>query len=260
MNNYYVISAAGGNTTAFKVIKNPLTRSEYVEVGKELMERFVKYNIEQTATAIISNDSMPHCEMSGGEFCGNAARAMAVLLHNHNTEHTNEFVFTMSGIEKPIKGSIQKISDNKFVSTCEFFDLPIKTYFTYTDGIKLTVVDLGGIVHVICNGELPIDYKLIHKQIVNSLNLEKRDAVGVIWMTETAEKGIAISPIVWVREIDTLFFESSCGSGSIAAAIASGQERVGITQPTGMSISVTINHQQVVLVSEMEVMCNEQCN
>jgi hypothetical protein len=80
--------------------------------------------------------------------------------------------------------------------------------------------------------------------------------VGVIWVDRTKEGELKIEPVVWVRSIDTFFHETSCGSGSIATAVAVGVSHETVIQPTGGRILVGIDHQKVTLTSTMEVIQN----
>lgn len=73
-----VITAANGNGTAIEVITSPLTRTEYVSRGRILGENTERLGAEQAGFLVLSQ-SQSHFEMAGGEFCGNASRAAAVL-------------------------------------------------------------------------------------------------------------------------------------------------------------------------------------
>jgi len=58
------------------------------------------------------------------------------------------------------------------------------------------------------------NYSRQAKSIIQKLNLLNLPAVGVIWFDDRQ-----IHPVVYVKDIDTLFYENSCGSGSIAYGI-----------------------------------------
>jgi hypothetical protein len=58
-------------------------------------------------------------------------------------------------------------------------------------------------------------------------------------------------PVVWVKAIDSFFYEESCGSGTIAVGRVTGASSV--VQPTEKIISVGFTERAVVLESEMEV-------
>ena len=72
----------------------------------------------------------------------------------------------------------------------------------------------------------------------------------MVWI-ERKDDSVAIHPVVWVRSIDTFFYESSCGSGTIAAcAVTSVSD---IIQPTGKIIRAEVDGDFVTLESDMEV-------
>lgn len=68
--------------------------------------------------------------------------------------------------------------------------------------------------------------------------------IGIILLEKNNEK-LKIFPIIWVKTIDTLFYETACGSGSLAAAIYKNYtENISsfeILQPSGYSINVKLN-------------------
>lgn len=244
----FVITAAGGNPTAIRKIQNSLSRADYERFGKELMNETENYGVEQAGFLIHQKDSLSHFEMSGGEFCGNAARSAALVLSLETNKPVNSF--TMSGFKNIVSSHVEKISGSKFNVSCDFsnFDLIIKDINLSEMSGKL--VDLGGIVHFVIEGELPKDYKAVHSLIKKSLNLEGRDAVGVVWITQN-DFGVSINPIVWVKSIDTFFYETSCGSGSIAVAKVTGA--TNIIQPSGGVIKVVISDSNIFIESEMEI-------
>ena len=73
----YIITAAGGNPTAIRVLPRTESPDWYAERGGILMAETAALGVEQ-AGFLIPEES--RFMMSGGEFCGNAARAAAMLL------------------------------------------------------------------------------------------------------------------------------------------------------------------------------------
>ena len=62
---------------------------------------------------------------------------------------------------------------------------------------------------------------------------------------ERDNKKIKINPVVWVKDIETLFYETACGSGSLGVAIYNyynnKEEKVEIIQPSGYSMNISLN-------------------
>lgn len=250
-NTIYVIEAAGGNATAIQVLDRAQQRDWYESHGKQLAERTAPYAVEQAGFLI---PNARHLEMSGGEFCGNAARSAALLLATRLG--TSSLDFTMSGFDGRIEALV--IWDDAQIRTaadvrCTFPRLAVtmRRIAVLNGSRQATVVDLGGIVHVLLDGELPEDYEVLHRRITEELNLSDRPAVGVCWIRHLAGDLVSLEPVVWVRAIDSFFHETSCGSGSIATGVATGKSRV--RQPSGRLIIVTRDGDNVTLESHMEV-------
>ncbi len=248
MKKNYVISAAGGNNTAISIIDSVLTREKYEEIGSKLLEETERRGVEQVGFLI---PSIRHFEMSGGEFCGNAARSAAFLFSK--IFGMSEFDFTISGFDGKVEAIVtfdQNDSTNAIVS-CYFNGMVAKVLEKKVGTKNVSIVDLGGIVHcVLLNEAFPKDsFRKEHFEIITELNLRDRLAVGVLWLNKV-ENGLKMDPVVWVKSIDTFFYETSCGSGSIASAIATGAST--ILQPTGQSIRVDVDDGGVKLTSDIK--------
>ncbi len=242
---FYVIDAAGGNATIIQVLNKALDSHAYAFQGAALMKEYEGYGVEQCGFLILQNR---HFQMSGGEFCGNAARAAAQLFAS--ALNLTSFTFTMSGYKGDVEADVDLTSSTTADVTCVFTDLPSEVEPVMLTQGPARLVDLGGIVHVLIEGALPKDYEAQHRDITTQLGLSDRGAVGVNWMRQ-GEDGVTIDPVVWVRDIDSFFYETACGSGSIAAAAATGAQ--AITQPSGQTIDVQFDGNRTTLHSPMEI-------
>lgn len=244
MKTNYVISAAGGNNTIIRIIDSVLTREKYEEIGSHLLHQTERRGVEQVGFLI---PSINHFEMSGGEFCGNAARSAAYLFSK--ISGMSEFEFTMSGFDGKIKAKVtfDQSDSTLAIVSCHFIGMKANIVNKKVCSKDVTVVDLGGIVHCVIHEAFPKDsYKEAHTKITTELNLRDRLAIGVLWLNKT-ENGMKMDPVVWVKSIDTFFYETSCGSGSIAAAMATNETE--IIQTTGQPIHVEILDDGVLLTS-----------
>lgn len=181
--------------------------------------------------------------MAGGEFCGNAARAVSVILSLMQQKANVQF--KMSGFNGTIKSSVKKIDDGYNVESI----FP-KMSIVLNDTPFGPLIDLGGIVHIVTNGKMPKDFTKAHRKIVKKLDLTQREAVGVIWY-ENILGQLKMNPVVWVKAVDSFYYETSCGSGSIAVSKVTGN--VKIYQPTNQPIYVEINDSFVSLRSKMKI-------
>lgn len=244
-----LVTAAGGNGTAIRILDTPLNRADYARDGRALIEAMERDGAEQAGFLILSDR---HFQMAGGEFCGNASRAAALLFSK--AFGLSELQFTVSGFDGTVNATVDKQSDTLYDVHCEFPGMPtVVKHVTLDNGQLADIVDLGGIVHVVIEGAFPSDessYRAAHRAIMEQFGLSQRDAVGVVWFERTGDS-VVMHPVVWVRDIDTFFYEESCGSGTIAVGRVTGAQSV--VQPTGKSIKVRIDEGLVVLESEMEV-------
>jgi len=249
----YVITAAGGNATAIGVIQEAQTRSWYESTGKELEIEFAELDVEQIGFIALSDN---HFEMSGGELCGNGSRA-AGLLFAKLLEKPDGHTFTASGHEGKMSVDIKNIGSKTPHVTGVFPNLDAVAEPIKISGIdKAQIVDLGGIVHVIVYGKMPTTreaYETEHNRISEELGLEERLAVGVDWI-RVKDQEVAMDPVVGVRSAGgtgTFFYETSCGSGSISVAVATGISQ--ILQPSGEHIIVDKRGGAMTIASKMEV-------
>ncbi|MBI2984607.1 MAG: hypothetical protein HYY50_03210 [Candidatus Kerfeldbacteria bacterium] len=223
-----VVLAAGGNPTGVICYPDDRHRGRYGEEAKRHMA--ADPTIEQFGFL----EGTTHLQMSGGEFCGNAARVAALLISEQTGR--NEGTFTISGYD----GTVRYVVNGNLVRG-EFPRYRYQRRPVKFQQIEATLVDLGGIVHVVLPPTVPFRndkayYQHLHGQAVQALALQDRAAVGMIWV-EFRDPAVAIHPVVWVREIDSFFYESSCGSGTLATIIALDRPSLKIYQPSGQAIS-----------------------
>ncbi|HCQ89072.1 MAG TPA: hypothetical protein DIU45_04165 [Clostridium sp.] len=244
----YLVSAAGGNTTVIQLIENSQTREWYSSNGNELVNKYDNFEVEQSGF-LIPKDL--HFEMAGGEFCGNASRAAAAVFSILRKEPIVDF--TVSGFNGTVHSTVSKYSDNEYNVESIFNGMNILSKeVELFDGTQAFLVDLGGIVHIVIEGELPSNYKDIHKEVTSELDLLRKSAVGVVWYTKRENKQVKIHPIIWVNEVNTFYYETSCGSGSIAVAVVTGINE--IEQVTGELILAKISKEFVSLKSKIKVL------
>jgi len=247
-NMKYLVSAAGGNTTAIQLIENSQTREWYSSNGNELVNKYDSFEVEQSGF-LIPKDL--HFEMAGGEFCGNASRAAAVVFSLLKKESIVDF--TVSGFDGIVHSTVNKYSDNEYNVESMFNRMNILSKeVKLSNDTQAFLVDLGGIVHIVIEGELPSNYKEVHNEVTSELDLLRKSAVGVVWYTKIENKPVKIHPIIWVNEVNTFYYETSCGSASIAVAAVTGINE--IEQVTGELILTEISKEFVSLKSKIKVL------
>ena len=182
-------------------------------------------------------------EMAGGEFCGNAARSFGfyVAMVLGLKGKTTLFV-SVSGADGPVR---VEVDAEKSRASAEM-PKPLAVKTLDYEGRALPVLIFEGITHIIApdleaKSETFYAIKSLAEREFFSPNglLEKAlpSAVGVMFY-DTASR--FTRPAVYVRGVDSLVFESSCGSGSAALGVWLSRELCDgvagclLTQPGGV--------------------------
>jgi len=236
--NEITILRPGGNDTALV----PLLL-ELPEQRKKLNDAIMSAypNVEQVGFYSLqpNKEFDARLIMAGGEFCGNATRSTTLLALGGNS---GEIKIKVSGTEQILKAGINS-------DLTVWAQMPIIKDFSSIQRIDdLTIVSLEGITHVI--SFLPFTdketAKLKANQILENLDLKMtKPAAGVLFLTENTS-GIKMNPFVWVRDIETFFYETACASGTTAVGLAKSfrenqsLQNLPIIQPSGEVIYVSV--------------------
>lgn len=193
-----------------------------------------------------SSSASAHLQMMGGEFCGNALRALAALLFlkgypkicKQKETETDISInrcdyavvpLEISGYDGVIKAEVKVIdSINRILLSKAPIPVPLKIKKVNFDLVCLnltkegTVVEFPGITHVVFQDITP------EKKIVFDVQKQLRmmgadvDVLGIMFYQPNQE---TMTPLVYVRVSDSLVWEGSCGSGSVAVASTIAMER-----------------------------------
>ena len=174
-------------------------------------------------------DGQMRLQMMGGEFCGNASRAYGYLLAKQQGltgRHTMHL--SVSGCDHPVAVTV----DMDAGTASAEMPLPKLVEQVEVAGTAGTLVHLGGIAHLVVQGVAPSrDFFAAAEPIFAEDPM--LEAYGVCFI-----EGERMTPLVKVPEAGTLVFEGSCGSGTLASAIALSEGHEGtfstaLTQPAG---------------------------
>jgi diaminopimelate epimerase len=242
-----VVAYPSGNTTAIVIGEQPSSDPTPIE-RKSLNLRIIEAwealhpdlpRIEQCCflTAPRNPSATGRCEMFGGEFCGNAARSVAwILADGENREGTIE----VSGVDHPLAFSVRQGQVSIEMPVPELDNNVVRT----PEGI---LVRLDGITHLVVTGpQAATDpRRLLHGLVRdNCYGFADQPAVGVCrYDPESGEARFCIR----VREVDSIFDETACGSGTCAIGMAVAWERsesveLEVIQPSGERISVSASY------------------
>lgn len=213
MDSYYYADPTGNITVLAKLpegdVSLPETAALYMQAEPDA---------EQVGfLSAASGDADISLTMAGGEFCGNATLSAATvfcLQHGFTTDEKTVHV-RVSGAEDPVPVHIKALSDACFEgSVCMPSPTDIEPVLLEYDRAQYAFVkvEFPGITHLIFHGAIdkstaecaaPVWCEALHA-----------DALGIIFLDEAEE---ALTPLVYVKSGGTLFWESSCASGTTAA-------------------------------------------
>ena len=199
-------------------------------------------------------EGIPRLDMMGGEFCLNATRAFASVLDSlgllERDGAVSHGLVEVSGVSEKVAVRVTHGEGLPVAEACLHFNsLPEPEAVNDT----LSIVRVPGITHLVQYGSAPARTTLeaFCANQRRELSLEAEEAVGHLWM-EKKDKNpadshtavLALEPVVWVNATATLCFESACGSGTLACALAehakSGATQFSIFQPSGTHLSVSM--------------------
>lgn len=176
----------------------------------------------------------------GGEFCGNATRSFGYLLSMLSKDKPKEVMVDVSGSEKVLKAEVDLEEGTSRVEMP--VPLEIKEIHLGEEGVYPVVV-FEGICHMIVESE-PRDQEFVNRLMKKAEQICPCDAYGVMFL-----QGKNMVPVVYVKETDSMVWESSCGSGSMGAAVYLSQAKENgwyiceLHQPGGV-IEVSVCREQ----------------
>ncbi len=239
-----IIADCSGNVTI--MVLTPTNRIDYVDVAGKLLEDG-RFNAAQVAfirseqNDDTSVNDISEMEMCGLEFCGNASRAFAYYKSLRSLPAAKSVDIRVSGCEKVLTAYIDhdtsEVGMNMPVpSSSRIFtddELPVNT-----GGI---LIDIGDISHLILENVAP-SYETFEnlKDYVYEHVSHDIPAFGVMFCDTVND---LMTPVVYVRDVDTTYFEGSCASGTVAASYAfsgklpDGEHEFALEQPEGTLVS-----------------------
>ena len=199
-----VMADPAGNRTA--IVRSGVPKSDRGRVAEAVMAD-EQLRAEQVGfeTRPLYGGSLGRLEMAGGEFCGNAARSFGYMLcREKEIDHCK---IEMSGTRE----QLEVICDLDRGTSAAQMPMPemLEMVGEEADGLYPLVISRG-ITHMICiDREFDEEFarRMIEKFGKNC------SAFGVQFVN-----GDSLTPVVYVAASDTVCCESSCGSGSLAAA------------------------------------------
>ena len=218
MKLHVVRANPAGNITLF--VLDPVKGEDRPAVAARLMA-IKELAGEQVGYACEPADGYDgRMEMAGGEFCGNASRAYGMLVAcRRGMTGKHRLTLEVSGSDRPVAVDL----DVEAGVARAAMPLPRLAGRRTVAGVEGTLVDLGGIVHFVTERQPDA---MVMDEVEKFINVPREaggfagvEAYGVIFLHDGR-----MTPLVKVPAAGSLFWEGSCGSGSLAAAAAQSAE------------------------------------
>ena len=210
----YILADPSGNTTAF--VLSPVDPARYGPVARAVMQA-----LDAEQVAFVHHGRM---DMMGGEFCGNASRCFALWQALHRPdglsllplEAPREETVTVSGAPRPLSVLLAPGGTPGAYRACIRMPLPLRILPLEESPLgPCTLVEYPGISHLVLEDCPPAeDHISLASALLARLRAES-GCFGLLYL-----EGAAMRPLVHVRDTGTLVWESSCASGTCAAAAA----------------------------------------
>lgn len=239
-----------GNITA--LVESSVVQEWQAAASVYVMERFPE--VEQVGFVRLHPEKPESVElrMAGGEFCGNAsvsAAALSLLRSDGKIEKPGEWttvLLKVFGVSDDVEVRLQREAEDVFRTSVKM--PPVlnleKDFFSYgVLGDTIPVVKAEGISHAIITEDSAF-FGLLGDRTAAEKAVRKHcselGAACLGWMfLEGKAPHLRLTPLVYVPESGTLFWENSCASGSAAVGIALAEEsgapvRLELSEPSGI--------------------------
>lgn len=219
-----------GNITIF--VLDRVEKARRAEIAAKLMAK-KELGAEQVAFVCepVSLGSAGRIEMMGNEFCGNALRAFGLYLAAQRQESVSRLSVEISGCKSP--ATVTADTQNG-ISEAQM-PLPRDISPFIFSGVECIRVDFDGISHLVADCPVP-NQRVLGAAKALFADDKSISAFGIMYLDRYSMK---MTPLVYVKATDSLVWESSCGSGTVAAAITmasglrNGEKSYTFAQPCG---------------------------
>lgn len=220
----YSIFDPTGNITA--LVESPVDESEQRAVAASIMARhaaveqvgFVRLPDEKSAPAAL--------RMAGGEFCANASMSAASLWALRLGLCEGELSLAVSGAEDAVAVRLKQEEESCFSAAVRMPEAREITAIPFVfGGLSGTIplVRMEGIDHAVLTPDCPFfalrDRPSAAEKAVRELCASLGAVCLGLMFLEGERAQRRLTPLVYVPGSQTLFWESSCASGSAAAGM-----------------------------------------
>ena len=202
----YTLFDPTGNMTL--LAETPVPEASQSLLAKKLMA--MEPRTEQVGFVSPAEDGI-RLRMAGGEFCGNASMSAAALYAAGKGIEKGSVTVRVSGTPDPVRVVTEAASEGVWHCVVTMPKPVFVGKESFTDGREHPVVRFPGIAHVI---------------LEEDMEQEAAEQLAPAWCRELGADGLGLmfldrenrrlKPLVYVPEAGTLFWETSCASGTTA--------------------------------------------
>ncbi|MBE6034732.1 hypothetical protein [Aminipila sp.] len=235
-----IIANPSGNITIF--VLTPIPKSQYSLIANKLLS-INHFKAEQVCfikEMNLDTNIQGSMEMSGLEFCGNASRAFALLIaKQHGLTGLNYIKVSVSGSPQPLNVLVNPSLNRAEISMPLPRNIEILKNQNPSCLNSASLIEFDGIIHIILQ-DIPASQEIFQDIKASIMKTHNPAALGVMFY-DTEKKQMI--PIVYVRDVDTTYFEGSCASGTTALCISLSQNHQNgvymfrVSQPAGELIA-----------------------
>ena len=202
----YTLFDPTGNITL--LVETPVPEVSQPLLARKLMER--EPETEQVGFVFPAENGIG-LRMAGGEFCGNASMCAAALTAARDGRTGGEVTVYVSGTPKPVEVSVKTLPERVWQGSVMMPQPTTIGRELLPGGRELPVVRFPGITHILLEEEpVPETAERLAREWCAYLN---SDALGLMFLNR---EEMLLKPLVYVPSAETLFWESSCASGTTA--------------------------------------------
>lgn len=154
--------------------------------------------------------------MAGGEFCGNATMSAAALFCE-KTGRSGTVRVRVSGAAAPVTAEITPLPEGGYAGAVNMPQPAAPEEVSLEHGglrFRLPLLRFEGIAHLICTS--PMEKEFAEGAVKRWCALLGAEALGLMLLDEASMR---LTPLVYVPGADTLYWESSCASGTAATGV-----------------------------------------
>ncbi len=211
----YILYNPTGNITA--LVTSTAAPEERAGIAREILRK--ERTAEQVGFLSESAGADIRLDMACGEFCGNGA--ICAAFHKYladGCEGESKIVVSESGTDSPVNVTIRP-SESVYEGTVKMPGPFHMNQLTFNIGGKIIAfpaVFMPGIAHIILQSptsDWPVSPEQAERLITGMASQCGTEALGIMFYNP----GTAVlRPLVYVADIDSLYWEGSCASGTSA--------------------------------------------